>query len=365
MARFKAIRGRLGFTLIELLVVIAIIGVLISLLLPAVQKIRESANRVKCGNNLRQMSLGFHNMATIYGKLPALSGSYPVILPAGSADPANAAYTKPFGNPFFYLLPFIEEDPIFNLSTVSITSNPDTTKYYYPPSSNGACPWFNFTYQNAIKLYTCPSDPSASGDGTENANPFSMYCGTGTGAPSPPYVAAPGVMGSMSYAVNAQAFGYVDVAGTFHFNGSNRWPASFADGLSQTILIAEKYTNCAVAGSGTTSQGNIGGARWDDWDTTYATSATLPQAAGQWYPAFGYPNVAGSPFNGVPTIPPMFLSKPQPQVCNWAYASTGHTGGIEVALADGSTRSVIPEITPVTWAAALTPAGNDILGTDW
>src|SRR5262249_4806372 len=89
---------RSAFTLVELLVVIAIIGVLIGLLLPAVQKIREAANRTKCANNLRQMTLALQNSNDTFGRLPPMAGTY------------AAAYYAPL---LFHLLPFIEQDNIW------------------------------------------------------------------------------------------------------------------------------------------------------------------------------------------------------------------------------------------------------------
>src|SRR5262245_48752224 len=113
----RALRKRRAFTLIELLVVIAIIAILIGLLLPAVQKVREAANRIQSANNLHQIGLAMHGYNDTHNALPPTSG-WSTKLPAGSRYVAGGA----MGSAFFHILPFIEQDNLYNKS--------NTTQYY-------------------------------------------------------------------------------------------------------------------------------------------------------------------------------------------------------------------------------------------
>src|SRR5438874_6529234 len=101
---------RSAFTLIELLVVIAIIAILIGLLVPAVQKVREAANRIQCTNNLKQIILGTHNLHDTYSRLPPVCGPFPTET-ANGFDPATNQ--RGVGTALGFLLPFIEQDSLF------------------------------------------------------------------------------------------------------------------------------------------------------------------------------------------------------------------------------------------------------------
>jgi prepilin-type N-terminal cleavage/methylation domain-containing protein len=129
---------RAGWTLIELLVVIAIIAILIALLVPAVQVVRESASRSECSNNLRQIALAGHNCNDTHRALP----------PAAAWFPGNTIGSGGIGPLFFHLLPFVEQDNLYRSSHFQ-SSSPPQSYYDYMKVSD-----------QRIALFNCASDPS-------------------------------------------------------------------------------------------------------------------------------------------------------------------------------------------------------------
>src|SRR6476661_4365206 len=151
-------RARRGFTLIELLVVIATIAILIGLLLPAVQKVREAANRIKCANNLKQIGLAAHNYHDVNQHLPPGVGYYP--------STTNGI----FGTYNFHLLPHLEQDNLFRSALGMVTFPEGPAVVYYPGNNN--------VYSRRIAVFICPSDPSVPAGGVVmiKGYPFGALC---------------------------------------------------------------------------------------------------------------------------------------------------------------------------------------------
>jgi prepilin-type N-terminal cleavage/methylation domain-containing protein/prepilin-type processing-associated H-X9-DG protein len=367
------VRNRRGFTLIELLVVIAIIGVLIGLLLPAVQKIREAANRTKCMNNLRQMTLGVLQAGDANKRLP------PLFNVAGT----TSAYGGHYGSVFLHLLPYIEEGSVLDNS-------------YYPattPPQVPADPIFSLNpltdvpnaALNKVNLYICPSDSTA-GDG-HGADPID------------PNV----TWGVTSYAANYMVFGnfstYTQKNPYASFAGATRYPDGIPDGTSKTILFTEKAAQCTLNNGGVTLDG---GSYWGYLPSYPPTSNNTAYNFGPvvGYDPIGVPvapwgtaNTYHNAWPGYTNAPPgyttfspfnpfMYQSQPTPGTCNPFLAQGPHSGNIiNVAMADGHVASVSLQGDQYgfnnSWKAALTPfkypnfpaphafPNPDILGDDW
>ncbi|MFO0808715.1 MAG: DUF1559 domain-containing protein [Gemmataceae bacterium] len=262
---------RPGFTLIELLVVIAIIAVLIGLLLPAVQKVREAANRTKCQNNLKQMALGMHNAHDTYGHI--VSGGWGWFwgpcpgLGVGKQQPGSWVYN---------MLPYVEQDSLYKLGSNAATDNEKRQALIQ-------------VFQQVVPIYNCPS--RRSGGPFPNTNAYD-YMGNYTGTIHPQmmarsdYVANCGSenineidAGPSSIAQGASAsynWQLLDANGREKFNGLiyRRSQVKFleiARGTSNTFFFGEKFMYTDLYLTGTDNGDNEGMYAGCDNDTLRCT----------------------------------------------------------------------------------------------
>jgi prepilin-type N-terminal cleavage/methylation domain-containing protein len=279
-----------GFTLIELLVVIAIIAVLIGMLVPAVQKVRESASRVQCINNLHQLGLAVHNYASARNnKLPNMW--YP--------DPYSGYGTgSPYswGTLHFALLPFVEQGNVYN-------------------QANGNAANVGSTI---IPVFLCPSDDSNTG--------------------------------------NIQRYGYASTnyAGNlrvFNPQGCPSISTAFQHGTSNTVMFAERYQVCAPTWGGYT------GPAW----------AMHPSFVGHGWdtPTFGWHEYGIGYDPSFSNGSQGFQTAPSQGSCDWRITQGAHPSTMQVALGDGSVRSVASSISVTTWISACNPNDTNPLGPDW
>jgi prepilin-type N-terminal cleavage/methylation domain-containing protein len=305
-----------GFTLIELLVVIAIIAILIGLLLPAVQKVREAAARTQCSNNLKQMGLAIQNLAGNYsGKMPPGMGGFPTYYQDARLNTnPNASY----GGALFYLLPYLEQQTLFNWCQGANANGYDPELGAGPQSAGGAP-------NQTPKFYICPSDP------TYNQN---AWGGVG------------------SYVFNGMIF-------QADWVGYSNFPASITDGTSNTIFFTETY-------SGGNYPSNFSNTLWW-WDyNSFETPTTSNQDCGglnfygQAFTPLSMPSINYCTTNTASSI---FWNSTF-SVCS-CRATSPHSGGIMVGMGDGSCRLVSQGISGYSWFYASMPNDGLVLGSDW
>jgi len=252
---------------------------------------------MRCSNNLKQLSLATINCADSNdGKLPPGIGLYP-----GNGSPAPL---QSDGGNFLHILPFIEQDNLFKSSLVG--AGVDGRNGNNPTYSQ----WTSQVQNSQVKTLICPSDATQDARG-----------------------------GRASYGANGQIFRHNYRWGSV---GLSRFPSTFRDGTSNTVLYAEKLSLC--------DSGGYPDNFWPDWGPSFSSTDN---------------NMPVGPLAPTPQINPPASPSGNGARCDGGVASAMHTSGINVGLADGSVRFVGASVSSSTWWFALTPAGGETLGSNW
>jgi prepilin-type N-terminal cleavage/methylation domain-containing protein len=372
-------RLRLGFTLIELLVVIAIIGVLIALLLPAVQKVREAANRTSCANNLKQIGLAVHNFHDTYGVFPT-TGAWWVTGPAYDANGSPLGYKYQTAGWMFQILPFIEQDNLYKLSDLTppgaTPQNATNVQFLNknipevggttngPP--NSYCSDLNHPTGPArltvVKVYLCPSRRGAAlyNNNTNNGNDYAAVApgqvplhrdSAGLIEEDPIGLVYGWANGNLSAAYKNDGdfglhHGMIPVGNRWGGELTRHTFASVKDGTSNTMLVGEKFVmpSCYQGNCGGDDNGPFEGTDEDIIRST-ATAQDTSFDSGNYTqgaphsPLFGNPardaNVPGDP-NGWSGV-------------GWAAQfgfGSAHPAGINAVFGDGSVHNIKYGIDP-------------------
>jgi len=326
MRKEKSISGsHRGFTLVELLVVIAIIGVMVGLLLPAVQAAREAARRMQCGNNLKQLSLAMHNYESTYKTLP------PSRITTGLSRHSWSAF----------MLPFIEQAQVYDIYNFNVRWS-DPLNYAATSSR--------------IPGFICPSSPS--GRMTPSAAAQTAHVAI------PPNGFGPGDYSSTNelrrsfYEANGIALpvGILrGMPGAMDRNTATKF-ADILDGLSNTMLFAERSgrPEIYVAGKRPIATVVVDGWGWADFDNT-SGSVNGASRDGMLLNSTASSAPYASVINGTCAL----------NCTNNSEYYSFHPGGINISLVDGSVRFLSDSVSAQILGAVVTRAGREVINGEF
>ena len=314
----KASVPRRGFTLIELLVVIAIIAILIGLLLPAVQKVREAAARMKCSNNLKQWALGAHNYHDTLGQFPK-----------GSSNGALKRQTW-----VMYLWPYVEQNAMAQQNNLN-------EHFYLPPATIGNT--LNGLCGARVPIYLCPSDNGTvdQSTGFYQRTRGNYMVNWGNALYDDRRTTSAGTAVGQNFGPFYHIGGFRNTPGVVRMTG-------ITDGTSNTLMMSESLL--AKIASDNDWRGDIHN---DDGVFRFHTVITPNSSAPDLISSTNFFRQTGDP------LMPVALGNPQR-----AAARSRHIGGVNAALCDGSIRFFSNSISLRTWSAMGSMAGGEVVGND-